>query len=279
MSNKNICSTMLELEHTIVTTEDLPQIKNLQPDGWPDICNDFEYYINNDFCYPIKVVVNERIVGLGVSIIFDNTAWLAHIIVDENYRNRGIGFEITNRLIEDVKNKSVETVLLIATKMGVPVYKKSGFREISDYINLKREKPWREFEISKNIIPYKKDLYSKIVNFDKKISGEDREVLIKQYIENSLLYIEDGEIKGYYLPDLGEGLIFAENSVAGTGLMKIKYSKVDKAVLPAENKTGIEFLELNGFVKTETKGKRMVLGKDISWKPESFYSRIGGNFG
>lgn len=61
--------------------------------------------------------------------------------------------------------------------------------------------------------------------------------------------------------------------------MKIKYSKIDKASLPSDNIMGIEFLKYNRFIETTKKVSRMILGKDINWKPNKIYSRIGGNFG
>jgi hypothetical protein len=118
-----------------------------------------------------------------------------------------------------------------------------------------------------------------IIKLDQLISGENREKLIKQYLDNSRIYIENNEVKGYYLPDLEEGLIFADIDKAGLELMKIKYSLVDKAVLPSDNVVGIEFLKRNGFAETDTKGTRMILGSDIDWKPDKIFSRIGGNYG
>ena len=81
------------------------------------------------------------------------------------------------------------------------------------------------------------------------------------------------------MPDLGEGLINAETDSAGLELMKVKYSQIDKSVLPSDNVVGIEYLKKNGFVETDTKGTRMILGNDIDWKPEKIFSRIGGNYG
>jgi len=81
------------------------------------------------------------------------------------------------------------------------------------------------------------------------------------------------------LPKLKQGPIFADTEEAGVALMEVKYAKVDNAVLPSENTTGIQFLQQNGFVKTARKGTRMILGKDFSWEPTKIYSRIGGNFG
>ena len=61
--------------------------------------------------------------------------------------------------------------------------------------------------------------------------------------------------------------------------MELKYSEIYNAVLPSENLVGIQFLEQNGFIKTDRKGTRMIWGKDFKWQPKKIYSRIGGNFG
>jgi len=262
-----------------VTYDDIESIRDLQPDGWLDITDAFKYYIAYEFCKPIKVVIDNKIVGVGTSIMFENTGWLAHIIVYKDYRNRGIGYQIVKSLLNDLLNKSIQKVLLIATELGEPVYIKAGFRSISEYIYLKREQPWKESSISRNIIPYRQDYYADIIKLDKWISGENRESLIIKHLDNSLMYLVNEELTGFYLPNLGEGLIIAKNPVAGIELMKAKYSKVDKAVIPSENQIGIDFLKTNGFILSETKGKRMIRGKDINWKPECIFSRIGGNYG
>jgi hypothetical protein len=114
---------------------------------------------------------------------------------------------------------------------------------------------------------------------DEMISGEHRESLIRINLKNASIYIEKGVLTGLYLPDLGEGLILALNPVAGNALMDLKYATADKAVLPTENKAGNHFLKENGFVVSDQTGKRMIYGKDLLWKPECLYSRVGGNLG
>ena len=273
------CNKKPEMIITDIKQEDFEQIKLLQPEGWSDITDNFKYYLDKDYCYPCKVIVENKLIGVGASIVLKDTAWLAHIIVDKNFRNQGTGYKITKHLIEDLEEKSINTILLIATAMGEPVYKKLGFKVISNYLSLKREKAWKETKISNNIIPYQYDYYPEILELDKMISGEDRLRFIESYIKNSMVYKENGEIKGFYIPDLGEGLVSAKDSKAGMELLKLKHRKVNKAVLPEENKAGINFLQENGFSEPEIKGKKMILGKNIQWKPECYYSRIGGNFG
>jgi len=262
-----------------VLHRDLDKIKKLTPDGWSDISVEFKRYINYDFCEPIKVTENNRIIGLGCSMIFKKSSWLAHIIVDRALRRRGIGTLMVNYLISALKAKNIETILLIATELGEPIYKKVGFRVISDYLFFNRTSSWTDKEISKKIRPYDQESYSQVIELDESISGECREPLIKNYLNDGFVYVDNRNLHGFYLPNLGEGAIYADLPEAGLELMKLKYSTVNKAVIPAQNEKGIEFLQQNGFIKTDRMARRMILGKDIDWKPECFYSRIGGNYG
>ena len=262
-----------------ITYDDLAEIGKLQPEGWTDIVPAFEYYIRKEFCFPIKAMFDNKIVGVGSLIVFGNTAWLAHIIVDQEYRNKGIGFQITEKLVKEGQNKSVKTCLLISTELGLPVYKKLGFRIVAEYQFFKRDNPWKGFQLSPNIFPYVNNLESRIYEIDEKISGENRRPLLADYLENTLVYLKNNSVTGFYMPDLGEGIILANAKEAGIELMKIKYSKVNKAVLPLENYIGTEFLIQNGFALSDTKGTRMILGNEIDWKPEQIFSRSGGNYG
>jgi GNAT superfamily N-acetyltransferase len=267
------------MQLSYITYDDLTEIGNLQPEDWPDIIPEFEFYLRTKFCIPIKAKFDNSIVGVGSLIVFNHTGWLAHIIVEKKHRNRGIGSQITEKLINEGYNKSVKSFLLIATELGFPLYKKLGFRIVSEYQYFKRDNPWKDFQLSLDIIPFNDSHASAIFRMDEKISGENRRVLLADHLDKTLVYIKENSVSGFYMPDLGEGLILADTAEAGLELMKIKYSKVDKAVLPIENHTGTGFLEQNGFTLSDTRGTRMILGKDIDWKPESIYSRIGGNYG
>lgn len=261
-----------------ITPLDLNEIRKLQPEGWTDIIPDIEFYLRSPFCNSFKVLIDGNIVGMGTTIIFDNTAWIAHIIVGSDYRNQGIGFQLVNYLLEKLEKASIATCSLVATDFGKPVYLKAGYRIVGEYTFLQRETPWKEYPASEKIIPFKEEYRTMIYELDKKISGENREQLLTGFLQHSLLYVDQNEVHGYYIPDLKEGLIFADTNEAGLELMRLKYSKVDYAVLPSGNTAGLEFLLQNGFTETK-KATRMVWGKDIDWKPKNMFSRIGGNLG
>jgi GNAT superfamily N-acetyltransferase len=262
-----------------INNKDLDSIRHLQPEGWSDIVPDLTFYITSDFCSPIKLSVGETIAGIGASIQFHNTAWLAHIIVDPGFRNKGIGYQIVEKLLEDLEKSGAKTCLLTATELGQPVYIRAGFRTVAEYIFLNRDKPWQEVPLSPDIIEFREEFTPHIILLDKQATGEEREGLLSPFLKGSRLYVKNNMMMGYLIPGLREGLIVAENEEAGMALMNAKYANVDKAILPAENRAGVEYLLKRGFADSGKKGTRMILGKDIPWKPGMIYSRIGGNVG
>jgi N-acetylglutamate synthase-like GNAT family acetyltransferase len=261
-----------------ITLADLTSLAHLQPPDWPDIFPNIKFYIESSFCNPIKVLINNKLVGIGSTIEFKNTAWLAHIIVDLNYRNQGIGAKIVESLIESIDRKKISSILLIATPLGEPVYIKAGFRKVSDYIFFKRDELYNQLIKSEKIVPFMSRYYKQILELDKAFTGEDRSMLFENHLINSHLYVERDSVFGFYLSTLGEGPIIANTSEAGLALMNFKVSFTDKVILPIECSNGINFLKQNGF-KEFKKASRMILGDDIHWQPQGIYCRIGGNFG
>ena len=269
---------MGNIQFEVLTENDLVEISSLQPADWPDIIPDITFYINSSFCHPIKAIVCHKIVGTGTLVVFENTCWIAHIIVGRKYRNRGVGAAIVNELLETIKSNSIDTCSLIATDLGKPLYVKAGYRTAGEYSFLEKIESWTNCPVSSNIIPFKEEYRTTVYALDKLVSGENREKLLVDFLSNSMLYVENNNVLGFYLPGLKEGLIFAVTEEAGLALMNLKYAKVAKAALPTDNVAGLDFLLQNGFSEIR-KGSRMIIGKDIDWKPQKIFSRIGGNFG
>jgi GNAT superfamily N-acetyltransferase len=269
---------MITLHIEPLRTTDIPAIAGLQPPEWTDITPYFRFYTNSSFCNPVKVIHENHIVGTGVSVSFTNTAWLAHIIVDPAFRNQGIGGAIVDHLLNDLDAQSVDTVSLIATKIGEPVYLKRGFTDVCEYLFMQRQEPLAELPIPDCIRPYHPEFYDDIVNLDIFISGEDRKSLVAGHLSNALLYIDHGRLDGFYLPELGEGLVIADTRQAGLELLKVRCAHSAKVVLPAANSDAIRILNELGFNET-ARARRMVSGPAIAWRPGKIYARIGGNLG
>lgn len=262
-----------------ITPADFDEIRGMEPKGWPDIIPDIKLYVSSGHCKPIRTRVEGTIAGIGTAIFFRNTAWLAHIIVDERFRRRGIGARIVKELLSDIRSRSIESWSLIATDMGKPLYMREGFRTVTDYVFMERTRAREERPVSGNVIAFREEHRERIHELDGVISGEKREWLLRDYLGDAMVYCERGEISGYYMPAFKEGLIFAETEAAGLELLKLRCAKADKAVLPVDNVAGMEFLTQNGFAETGQRAVRMILGRDLDWRPANIYSRIGGNFG
>jgi ribosomal protein S18 acetylase RimI-like enzyme len=261
--------------------EKLTQINNeelneLQPPDWNNIVPQVSYYISSQHCHPVKLTHNGRVIGIGTTITHQQTAWLAHIIVHPEYRNKGIGTIITKSLVDNLRKEKYTTIFLIATSMGEQVYKKLGFQEESEYLFFKEG--LCKTTTDDRIIKFSPEHSEEIYHLDKKITGENRETILKDHIKDSYVYLNKNKTEGYFIPGLGEGFIAAMNDEAGLALLKYKHQSKAQTVVPAENESAIKFLNENGFTHHRT-AKRMKLGKKIDWEPRRIFSRISGSLG
>ncbi|MGN6494872.1 MAG: GNAT family N-acetyltransferase [Agriterribacter sp.] len=256
---------------------DIPLLGPLQPDDWGDIIPAITYYTNNAGCFPYKLVLNEQIAGIGTVITHTDTAWLAHIIVHKDYRNRGLGTLITRQLLNSAPLKTIKTIQLIATDLGEPVYKKLGFKTETEYV-LYKDIAITAIAALPHIHAFTPDKRQEVLNIDKQITGEDRSLLLIPHLENAFVYINGMKVEGFYLPTLGEGWIAATANAAGIALMQLRLTQKQNAALPANNVTAVDYLAQQQIPEYK-RVKRMILGNVCKWQPENIYNRIGGNLG
>lgn len=262
-----------------LNNSDVSLLDELQPSGWGTILPAHEFYTTNtDFCFPIRINKNGKIVGIGTTIIHNDVAWLAHIIVHQENRNQGIGQLITQSLVKDSQAKNCDTIYLIATDLGAPVYTKVGFETETEYLFFKDIKAEKSWEISSNIEPFHPNHTPAITAIDKLTSGEDRIFHLEKYLHDGFVYQNNTVIEGFYLPAFGEGLILATTKEAGIELMKMRFANHDNACFPKDNTHAVDFLYKYGYKEFKT-AKRMRLGKQRQWNPSNIYNRIGGNIG
>lgn len=262
---------------TPLLPSDVEQLRTLQPEGWGDITNAFNFYLTHSFCFPVGFWAGKQLVGVGSCVVHRTTAWLCHIIVHPEFRNRGLGTLITDDLIAIVKQQPhIETILLLATKLGAPVYQKCGFEVESDYVFYKGELFGDSND--ETIVPCTADNFSEVLQLDRKISGEDREQLLRIHHDRCLIKMVDGKVDGCYFSSLGDGLILAKTASTGEDLMRFRGATESRFVIPEQNTAATDLLLKNGF-ESFLRGTRMRLGKKIDWHPERLFNRIGGNLG
>lgn len=262
----------------VLERNDLDAITELQPSGWDNIMPTIEFYTKTDYCFPVKVVVDNKIAGMGTAIVHNDIAWLAHIIVHPDQRNKGIGRFITQTMVDNLLSKGFESIYLTATDLGEPVYRKIGFEAETEYLFYKDIKADERWSISKNIIPFNSSFKGQVHQLDLKVSGEDRMVQLASFLTGGYVYVVRHIVEGFYLPAFGEGLVVASSASAGLELMKFRLTSKENAVFPIDNEIASRFMEARSYQPFK-QSKRMRLGKKRSWDPGSIYNRIGGNLG
>lgn len=261
-----------------ITQNDLKQLNELRPDGWPDIIPHYQFYIESSFSNPIKILINGQIAGIGTSIRHKSTAWLGHIIVHKDFRNRGIGTEITKVLCERLDPGRFQSISLIATELGEPVYRKLGFEKETEYHFFRNEDIQNFSSETENIHDLGLNYAGEILSMDKLITGEDRTLLLQEHLPAAKVFLRRNKVLGFYLPTLHEGLVISTDKLAGIELLKLRLKHKSVSILPQENTAAIEFLAAHRF-KYFQKGARMSLGRKAGLKAEMLFNRIGGNLG
>jgi ribosomal-protein-alanine N-acetyltransferase len=72
-------------------------------------------------------VKNEKIFGIGGLFLFKQVGSIGYMGVLPKYRGNGVGTEILKKLMEKAINLGCKTVVLYASKLGEPIYRKFGF--------------------------------------------------------------------------------------------------------------------------------------------------------
>jgi GNAT superfamily N-acetyltransferase len=260
-----------------LNSSDLDLLPQIQPLDWTDIRIPVSSYLEPDFIFPFKAMIDDVLVGTGTAILHKKTGWLSTIITHGQYRNQGIGKRITEHLLAFLQKQNCEYIYLIATALGEPVYSKVGFTTESRY-DYFRDVNLENLAISENIIPYQSDHKNSIFELDRSISGEDRSQHLETFLADSFVYLENEKVEGVYFPRLGDGLIVAKTEMAGLELMKKRFQKFKVASFPEKNKVAHDFMISSGY-EVVTTHARMCFGKPMPWKPEGLYNRVGGNIG
>jgi GNAT superfamily N-acetyltransferase len=270
--------SITKMEIQSLQQNDLQFLARLQPIDWVDIMPHHQFYLQSRFCCPVKVMFENEIAGIGTAIQHNEIAWLAHIIVAPEYRNKGLGKLITEYLVQHAYAQKCETIYLIATELGAPVYEKIGFQTECEYVGFKDGKVEEVNQESLNVVAYAENYKQQVVNMDRSISGENRFFRIEQHLRDGFLYVKNGRVKGYYLPGFGEGLVNATSAEAGVALLKLRLSKNNNVRFPMVNKAAFDFFKTNNYTQYIAQ-KRMILGEPRTWQPENLYSRTGGQVG
>ncbi|EKN70889.1 GCN5-like N-acetyltransferase [Neobacillus bataviensis LMG 21833] len=89
---------------------------------------------------------NEEIIACGAIIVYEfppsytnksgKKAYVTNMYTKEKYRGQGIATKLLLKLVDEAKNLDISKIWLGASKLGRPVYKKFGFKETDEWLEL-----------------------------------------------------------------------------------------------------------------------------------------------
>jgi len=218
------------------------------------------------------------IIAVGQGIATGRTGWVGNVIVRPEARNQGIGSQMTRDIMTLLRGRGCSSLLLVATALGEPVYRKLGYRTTADYVFLDVPRlppcpPTTVRRLADSDVPAALDL-------DALATGESRAGLLTPHLASGWAHTgHDGGLDGFFLPSLGRGLVIAGDPAAGLELLSLRHAFFPAGVVvPAMNTTALQFLAAHRARET-ARAPRMIIGDGAPWRPELIFARAAGYCG
>ena len=100
--------------------------------------NNFEKDFNNNFDnsssnFGFVVEVNNKVIGYASLHVIDKinrrSCLIEDVVIDKDYRSKGIGRDLINHLINFSKNKKCDKIILNSSESNIIFYEKLGFKK------------------------------------------------------------------------------------------------------------------------------------------------------
>jgi GNAT superfamily N-acetyltransferase len=169
--------------------------------GWNQTSTDWERFLraSPEGCFVAEV--DGKVVGTATTMVYEGRlAWIGMVLVDPDYRGRGIGTELLEKTIDYLDARRIPTMKLDATPQGKPIYARLGFA--AEY-EIERWELRRAAEAATAPAASALAGLEEILRVDREIFGADRGDLLRsldrEAPEFTLMTSSPGHLTGYAL--------------------------------------------------------------------------------
>lgn len=258
---------------------DVPTLAAFAPENWRMALDAVLLQHVSRSYFLARVATDENgIAAVAQGIVTGRAGWLGNIIVRPEARKRGLGKRMTQDMMDVLHARGCSSLLLIATEMGEPVYRKIGFRRTEEYVFLKVPRlPLRATPSIRRLGPNDS---SQALDIDAMATGETRDGLLAPHLGLGWGHVDScGVLDAFFLPSFGAGLVIARTPEAGCALLEFKHALYSQdTVVPSGNSAAVQFLMSHGAKET-MRAPRMAFGNETSWHPECIFARGTGYCG
>jgi len=189
-----------------MTEADIPAGMRLKEvSGWNQTTQDWKRFLNASPLGCLVAEVDSRVVGTAATIPYeDKFAWIGMVLVDPEYRGRGIGTRLLEKTIAYLDETKIPTMKLDATPQGRPLYEKLGFVKEYEIERLILERGPEQLPNSRVTSAQGRISNAEletVVARDRELFGANRSDLLKSLYQEApeltLTVLNNGELQGY----------------------------------------------------------------------------------
>lgn len=174
-------------------------------EGWGYVPADFRRLMRLDPKGCIKAVVGGQRVGMTTTVPYGKVGWIGNVIVQPEYRGKGIGNELVEAAIRHLQGEGVETVRLNSYMENVQFYERMGFR--GEYENARfTGEVGSGGGDTVSCAPCEN--LEKVISMDKRVFGANRSRLLSNLLSefmDTFLCIGGQKIRGYIVGQVNDG--------------------------------------------------------------------------
>ncbi|MBN1806687.1 MAG: GNAT family N-acetyltransferase [Sedimentisphaerales bacterium] len=251
--------------------------------GWNQIESDWLRLLKMepDGCFAAEYA--GRSVGTTTTCVFNGTAWIAMVLVEEGFRGKGIGTELLRYCLNYLDERNVKTVRLDATSRGRPLYEKLGFVPEYQLVRFEGASSCNRSNIVAKVNPA---MLRDIVELDRRMSGTNRGKLFGRFLEEfpeDIYVVRRGDkIEGFIISRPGANAVqigpCIANAEVGPVLLQDALARCKgKSVfvdVPVDNVGAVKIAESSGL-KIQRYFMRMYRGQRIEDNVEAIWSSSG----
>jgi len=251
-----------ELEIRLLAESDIGagmRLKELA--GWNQTESDWRRLLKLDSQGCFVACIDHRVVGTATSTTYGpDLAWIGMVLVDPDYRRRGIGTQLMQAMLDSLRSGGVKTIKLDATLAGRPVYAALGFTEealIERWTGTAGSVARNECQV------WQQQVRREMLALDRRAFGAERARLLDSLVTNSFVEPHtiralDGELGGYALARQGAiacyvGPIVAIDQNAAASLLDAMLGQLAGRTVFIDINTGFQasarIVAERGFVK------------------------------